>query len=105
MKVLNIIADNRDFQRTSFNLSVPCVNNSSENIDIAPCEITDLSPQGISIRIDKELKPGDRVNIVSSGHILPAVVVRSDKRNTGLLFLELTNSQSSYVKRLWRKGK
>ena len=104
MKILNTVAESRGIQRKSFNLNVSCVNIScGYNVKITPCEIIDLSPEGVCIKIDDQLLPGDRVNIILAGHLLPATVARSEGNKTGLLFCELTSAQSKYIKQLWRK--
>lgn len=68
------------------------------------CEITDLSPQGIGIRVNSLLVPGDKVNIIMGDHSLPSTVVRSNGNIAGLWFRELTNAQLGYIKWLCRKS-
>lgn len=101
-----MIFENRNMPRIPVVLNISCVNVSGErNIKINTSKIINLSPKGICIKDNNHLLPGDKVNIIMDGQILPATVIRSDGSNTGLLFPELTREQSKYIKCLcWLWG-
>ncbi len=100
MEKFNIPGENRAAPRTPVNLHISC----EQNGRVTPCEITDLSPQGIGIRINSLLVPGDKVNMIIGDHTLRAAVVRSNGNMVGLWFRDLTNDQLSYIKQICRKS-
>jgi hypothetical protein len=89
----------RSFPRVAVDLHVSCERNGK----VDSCEVVDISPQGIGLRINSLLVPGDKVNIIIGEQTLPATVVRSNGNLVGLWFRELTNSQSGYINWLCRK--
>ena len=68
------------------------------------CEIIDLSPQGIGIRVNILLVPGDIALIKIGEHHMPAKVVRASGNLFGLWFRDLTGDQLEYIKWLCRKN-
>ncbi len=100
MNDLNKSWDNRAESRTQIKLTASCEQNGS----ITECDIIDISPQGIGIRVKCLLVPGDEVKIILGDNTLPARVVRSNGNMAGLWFHDLGDTQLNYVKWLCRKS-
>jgi hypothetical protein len=67
-----------------------------------PCETANISINGIAIRSNSILVPGDEIKIIMEEYSLPSVVVRSNGNTAGLRFFELSDEQLSYIK--WLSG-
>jgi hypothetical protein len=89
--------------RTAPRISVKFTGFCERDSIAAECDIIDISPRGIGIRVNSLLLTGDIVIIILDNHRLPAKVIRANGNLFGLLFRDLTDEQFDYVKWLCRK--
>jgi hypothetical protein len=88
--------ERRQYERVSVQLS----SNYEQNGSLYPCNIVDLSPQGLCMRTNSLLLIGDCINIHLESNILFSKVVRTDGNIVGVWFQNLTNQQINFIK--WR---
>src|SRR5271157_3484980 len=87
-------------QRVNVSISASCRQGGS----IAPCDIVDLSPQGVGVRVKSLLVPGDVIDIIIGDKELTAKVVQAKGNLIRLNFQQLTLEKQSFVKWLCRKN-
>src|SRR5208283_1387543 len=93
------MTDNRSAPRTNVKFTALCERDGKAT----ECEIIDISPQGLGIRVNILLVPGDIALIKIGDQHLPTKVVRANGNIFGLWFRDLSDKQLEYVKWLCRK--
>jgi hypothetical protein len=98
MGEFNILFDNRVSARSHIKL----IASFEHDGNVTECDVIDLSPQGLGIKVNGSLATGDAINIVFGDHVLPSKVVWTDGNKVGLYFDELPDVDSRYIKWLCR---
>ncbi len=64
---------------------------------LCPCQIVDVSTQGIGMRVKGILMVGDKINIILDKHTIVAKVVRVDGNIVGVTFEKLSDKDLDYI--------
>lgn len=67
---------------------------------LCPCQIIDISSQGIKMRVKGILMAGDNIKISFDKHTITAKVVRVDGNIVGVMFEQLSNEELDYIMNL-----